>query len=94
MVCGEEGKGGIYLEKENIYLCQVEENMRKKMRKTFGEGIFFSSEEKKMETEKRKFLGEGKCHDDRHTHSNFEEGTRIVDSELAIIIIFPKTMKS
>ena len=64
------------------------------MRKKFGEGIFFSSEEKKMETEKRKFLGEGKCHDDRHTHSNFEEGTRIVDSELAIIIIFPKTLKS
>ena len=28
------------------------------------------------------------------THSNFEEGTRILDSELAIIIIFPKTMKS
>ena len=50
----EEGKGGIYLEKENIYLCQVEENLRKKMRKTFGEGIFFSSEEKKMETEKEK----------------------------------------
>ena len=52
MVCGEEGKGGIYLEKENIYLCQVEENMRSTMRKRFGEGIFFSSEEKKMETEK------------------------------------------
>ena len=52
MVRGEEGKGGIYLEKENIYLCQVGANLRKKMRKTFGEGIFFSSKEKKMETEK------------------------------------------
>ena len=52
MVCGEEGKGGIYLEKESIYLCQVEENLRKKMRKTFGERIFFSLEEKEMETEK------------------------------------------
>ena len=52
MVCGEEGKRGIYLEKENIYLCQVDKNLRKKMRKTFGEGIFFSLEEKKMETEK------------------------------------------
>ena len=52
MVCGEEGKGGIYLEKESIHLCQGEENLRKKMRKTFGEGIFFSWEEKKMETEK------------------------------------------
>ena len=41
------------MEKENIYLCQEEENLRKKMRKTFGEGIFFSSEEKEMETDKR-----------------------------------------
>ena len=40
------------MEKENIYLCQVEENLRKKMRKTFGERIFFSLEEKEMETEK------------------------------------------
>ena len=54
----------------------------------------FLRRRRKWRQKKRKFLGDGKCHDDRHTHSNFEEGTRIVDSELAIIIIFPKTMKS
>ena len=33
----EEGKGGKYLEKENIFFCGGEENRRRKRREIFGE---------------------------------------------------------
>ena len=66
----------------------------RKWGKHLEKAFSFLRRRRKWRRKKRKFLGDGKCHDDRHTHSNFEEGTRIVDSELAIIIIFPKTLKS
>ena len=68
------GKGGKYLQKENILFYGGKEKLRGKMRKIFEEGKYFSVEEKEKEgniwrgkisgqwrrRKRRKIFGEGK----------------------------------
>ena len=55
-----QGKGGKYLEKENIFFAEEKKNREGKGGKYGNENIFFCGGKEKRRRKRRQILGEGK----------------------------------
>ena len=55
-----QGKGGKYLEKENIFFAEEKKNRKGKGGKYGNENIFFCGGKEKRKTKRRQIFGEGK----------------------------------